>query len=584
MLLPLALIALALSPLGQPPTPPPPTPATDPRLDPATGRNLANWPRPTFFDHQHLRLEIDIADMEAQQFTAIATLRVQAIGLPRERLVLDAGDNLTIREVSVARAAARFEHANAKLTISLPAAAQPGTPVEIRIAYAAAKTSREGNGLIWFRSRKEDDGTERQPPLIYSQGQAENNSLWFPCHDFPDEKLTTEIIATVPDGYEVLSNGRLVSSSPPRDGRRRWHWLQDKPHPSYLVTFVVGKYEIVELGGPNSARPGLSIPVYGYPGTGEQLRTVFANTPKMVAFFEHYFDEPYPWDKYAQVLVRNFRWGGMENTSATTLADFSSRMGPGELDDLIAHELAHQWVGDLVTCRSWAHLWLNEGWATYSEWLWIEHTRDHDAYLDSVSRALAGLSMSARGRAPRDIAVVSPLYGTPDDPFEKADNPYPKGALLLHMLRERLGDSAFQAATRRYIDLYKFGNADTDDFRRVLEETSGQSLERFFTQWALRPGLPRLSVDLAWDDASKTLGVALEQTQTIDADNQAYALRVPVWVQMKPDDEGRWFHVDIDTRAAEARFTLPARPLSVRIDPHVTNAAVVKIRTALPKP
>ncbi|MBL8759144.1 MAG: M1 family metallopeptidase [Phycisphaerae bacterium] len=575
-LLPL-LLALALVPAGQPEAAKP-----DPRFDPVTGRSLANWPPAPLFDHEHLLLDIDIADMEAQAFTATASLRVRPLGRERREIALHAGDNLTISAVTVNGTPARFEHRDGRLTITLPSPASPGTPLALRIAYAASNTSRDGNGLIWLRSRRSDDGSERQPAIIYSQGQAENNHLWFPCHDFPDEKLTTEIRATVPDGYEVLSNGRLVTpSTPAPDGRRVWHWLQDKPHSAYLVTFVVGKYEIVELGGPDSARPGLPVPVYGYPGTADTLRRVFANTPAMIAFFERYFDEPYPWDKYAQVLVRNFRWGGMENTSATTLADFAGRGRAGDFDDLIAHELAHQWMGDLVTCRSWEHLWLNEGWATFSEWLWTEHTKGEDAYFDAVAATLTSLGATAKGVAPRDIPVVSPLYTSPDDPFEKADNPYPKGGLLLHMLRQRLGDQVFITAVRTYIDRFKFDNADTDDFRRVLEETSGQSLERFFGQWAYRPGLPRLAVDLSWDEPSKSLRVALAQTQTIDADNPAYALRVPIWLDVPGSPDGRWVHVDIDTRSAERAFPLPAKPSRVRIDPHTTNAAIVSIKRKL---
>lgn len=589
-----AMLVLAAMASGQPPAS---GPGEDIRLDPTTGRDRSHWPPDRWFDHKHLKLDLTIADMESKILRGLATLDAVATGSgsdERATLELDCGSTISVESVEVDGARASFQHLGqpvspqgpkGRLVITLPRAVRAGQGVRAVIAYTAKEPGYQGNGLNWLRTR--GDGEDGVPPMIYSQGESEWNHLWFPCHDSPNEKLTTEITATVPQGFEVVSNGRLLSKAPvPSPGAEngqlvKWHWLQDKPHTAYLVTLVVGKFDVVDVGGPTTARPGLSMPVYGRPGSAEVLKDVFANTPVMVKFLEDWFDEPYPWDKYAQVLVRNFRWGGMENTSATTLGEFAGAGSRGDQDELIIHELAHQWTGNLVTCKSWEHLWLNEGWATFAEWLWVEREQGHDAYLDTVKATLTAIGMKSRGAWPRSEPMASRFYEHADTPFEKPDDPYGKGGLVLHMLRERLGDDVFQRGMRLFLDRHKFGSVETDDFRHVLEEVSGQSLERFFEQWCRRPGVPRLDVDLAWDESAKRLSITLEQTQHIDAENPAYGLRVPIFCGFGDGGEGTWVFVDTDARSKAASFALPRKPDRVRIDPHMQNAAPHTIRKGL---
>jgi aminopeptidase N len=577
-----ALSIAARAAHAQPPAGPP---AADPRIDPATGRDLANWPHDRPFDHLHMRLSIDVHDLNDKRFTATAELRISAIAVPRSTLTLDARPSITVSTVAVNGEPARFSHENAKLTITLPKPALPGTPIDVRVDYTATEPSKDGLGLNWFKGRPSSGSRAELAPQIHSQGQAAGSSFWFPCHDFPNERLTTEVLVTVEDGFETLSNGRLLGKKPAPPGkdakpRTTWHWLQDKAHPNYLVTLVVGKFDVVEVGGPNTKRPGLEMPVYGPPGSAAGLRSVFANVPAMVAFFEEKFDEPYPWDKYAHAVVRNFRWGGMENTSATTLAEFAGSGNTGTHDDLLAHELAHQWFGDLVTCNAWEHLWLNEGWATFSEYLWAEHVGGPDAYQRKMLGSLGPQRATNRATAPADAPMVSNRYADPDDTFTKTDDVYAKGGLVLHMLRQRLGDEVFWKGARLYLDRYKLKTVQTDDFRRTLEEVSGQSLERFFDQWTRRPGIPRLAVDLEWNQAAKQLTVKVEQTQTINADNPAYALRIPIYCEFA-EIEPRWVYLDTDERSKSATFTLPQRPRQVSVDPNVANAADLRVRREL---
>jgi len=584
---PLALMGMLLGAgpaTGQDESPKPAPKATaDPRVDAATGRDLGNYSPDRLFDHEHMLLEITIPDLNVKEFSAKETLRVSALGAARSVLTLDARTPLTIKTVTHDGAPLAFTHENEKLAITFAKPVAIGQQATLIIEYSGKEPSTRGNGLCWFTVREATEDRPAVDPMIYSQGEASWNSLWFPCHDWPNERLTTEIIATVPTGFEVVSNGRLLTKEPAKDNDKltAWHWLQDKPHANYLVMLAIGKWDIVELGGPESKRPNLSIPVYGKPGSAEALKKAFANTPEMIAFFETKFDEPYPWDKYAQVLVKNFRWGGMENTSATTLADFAGSRGPGDgTDELISHELGHQWFGDLVTCRSWEHLWINEGWATYCEALWAEHKDGDKGYMRVVRNSFNTQKGRNRASAPKSIPMVSNLWKTADDTFTKVDDVYSKGGCILHMLRKKIGDEAFFAGTRLYLDRHKFTCAETNDFRRVMEEVSGQSLERFFIQWAYRPGLPRLNVAYTWDESTKQLGVTVEQTQIINADNPAYELELPLVCRWE-DAQPVTVTLKTDTKTASATFPLARKPGRIEIDPQLTVLAASKVTKKL---
>ncbi|MBM4109607.1 MAG: M1 family metallopeptidase [Phycisphaerae bacterium] len=564
----------------------------DPRIDADTGRQKAIWIRPLEWDQVHMRLDLDLADMGTPRFTARQTLRVTPIGEPRSAITLDAVD-LDIAEVRHRGGHVPFDYDRRTITVRLPAPVEPGRQIELDFAYSwAGPKDFGGDGLIWTLGKPEGTNRTQQAAQIHTQGQPEANRTWFIGHDFPNDRLTTELHVTAEAPYQAVSNGRLVSvkDAKPASGkpRRTWHWLQDKPHASYLVVLVVGDFAVVDLGGPDSARPGLPMHVYTEHGEEERTRAAFANTPRMVAYFERVFDEPYPWDKYDQLIVRNFAWGGMENTSATVLnraASFGRNV-----DGLIAHELGHQWTGDLITCKSWEHLWLNEGWATYAEMLWAEEKAGDDpnarrrAYHRAVIANVRAQRVRNRGSAPGSPPMVSNRYLDPNDTFVKADDVYAKGGLILHMLRARLGDEVFFEGVRTYVDRFKFRSADTDDFRRVFEEVSGQSLALFFEQWAFRPGLPSLEVDLAWDGSAGALSVSVEQTQTIDRLNPPYRFTLPVRVRVGGQD--RWGSVDVEDRLARAtvRFPdAPGRPTSVQIDPNLTVIARTRVRTPLPE-
>ncbi|MCC6320200.1 MAG: M1 family metallopeptidase [Phycisphaerales bacterium] len=594
----------------------------DPRIDAETGRDVRVWPPDVPFDHHHLRIELTVPDMSQPKFTAVQTLTVSPVAIPRSSITLDAGKGLTFSAVTVDGKPAAFRHEQSarKLTIEFGTPRPPDKVITLRMTYDADRPGGGGDGLTFS-----PDETRRTPewdPMCHAQGEPQHNHLWFACHDFPNERVSSELIVTVPAPFEAVSNGRLVSvtynpdglSQPPpappkpkddgetppaptlegAHGTRTYHWLQQKDHSYYLITLAIGRFDVVNVGGPKSDYPGLWMPVYGPLGSGEALRKNFANTPEMVAHFSKLFDYPFPWDKYAQILCRGFSAGAMENTSATTFSEPLARGGGrrGSIDGIIAHELVHQWFGDLVTCKGWENLWLNEGWATMGEALWAERQEGEDGYQSAIMGDFASTrARSAERSWPAQAGMVNNRYRDPDRRFTEGDNVYQKGGSVLHMLRMRLGDDAFFEGTRRYLKRHQHGYAETDDFRLALEEVSGQSLDRFFDQWCRRPGVPSVEIDYSWTPDSSdgqgeagTLDVTVEQTQRINGDNPAFAFQLPIYAKFASPIDGRrgeYIYIACDTTMSRQSFRLAARPSSLSVDPYLSVLCGKKVRQPL---
>lgn len=560
----------------------------DPRINSSTGRDRRVWPPDRNFDHIHLRLEIDIADMDEARMEVVQTLTLSAIGTDRRELVLRAGEKIQITQVTRNDRQQAFTHAEDRLVIHFDRPLERNVPTEVEIRYTLAERSTAiGGGLTWTKGRPSSKNPNSRAAQIHTQGQPESNHSWMPCHDFPNERMSTEMVVTVQNGYQVLSNGELIAEEPVGEGRTRWHWLQRGDHPAYLVTLVVGQFEIMDIGGDDSARPGLPIRVWAPLGKGEHCAEVFGRTAEMIAFFEEILDEPYPWAKYDQVVARDYFNGAMENTSASTFYIFAANADPGSQDDIIAHELFHQWFGDLLTCKSWEHIWLNEGWASMGEALWAEHAGRVEGgqvqakrdYQRAIARFM-GQQRRNRSTAPKSPALASNLYSRPFEVFMKADNPYPKGALVLHMLRMKLGDEVFFWGVAGYIDANKYGLVESDDFRKALEQASGISLERFFAQWVERPGIPRLEIKASYDADAGTVELTLDQVQTINADNPAYALDLPVVIEF---EDGGSRTVILSTVQTHASLSVAVRsaPSNIIVDPDLMVAARTRVKKSL---
>ncbi len=547
--------------------------AVDLRYDEATGADNRVYPPDRLADYKRMALQIDIPDMDTPRFDAVQTLTLEPINSPLSTLTLNAVE-LDIQKVEMGGRPVPFSYDGETLSISFDPPLAPGRDATIVTTYSCTSPA---DGLFWLTS---DNGMDGRPAQIHTQGQPETNRFWFPGHDFPNERLATELIVTVPDGYTVSSNGELRDEVV-RNGRRTFHWALDKPHAMYLVTMIVGKFDVVDVARPNDR---VSMPVYVPPGQASHVRRTYENTPKMIEVYERLLDEPYPWPRYAQLVVWNFGAGGMENTSATTMYDTAVfdeiAMEDADLDGLIAHELAHQWFGDYLTCNSWEHIWLNEGFATYLESLWLEERDGYDrGYLYDTWINMRGAAR--RDRVPsRDplgrAGMVSNMYAHPDDVFRKPSNPYPKGASTLQMLRAKLGDEAFFAGLRSYVDEYKLGTVRTHHFQEELEKASGLDLQRFFDQWTVRPGTPQVTAKADWDERTKSLKIVVEQTQPISPEIPAFAFDLPVMIH----DGKEWSEViiPVDGKRHETSVALAADPKMVCIDPelHVLMTPEVK--------
>ncbi|MCA9283610.1 MAG: HEAT repeat domain-containing protein, partial [Phycisphaerales bacterium] len=525
-------------------------------FDPETGREYRNFPPDRLVDHLSMTLRMRFPDLSSARFTATETLRVRGIGVPVHLLRLDA---VGFRVDAVRRdgVPAPFAVDDESISVQLEPPLESGEEASIEIDYECRDPA---DGMI-FSHAVAEKGLSAE---IHTQGQPDTNRYWFACHDFPNERLSTELIVDVPAGYQVSSNGRLVSQETQGD-RAVWHYLQERPHVNYLVSLVIGQFDRVELPPPRS---GVPLTVWAPKGRGPDAQRTYERTGAMIDLFERRFGTPYPWKRYDQLIVRNFGAGGMENTSATTMyptAVFDERaLLDGDLDGLISHELGHQWFGDLVTCRSWAHIWLNEGWATYCSALWQEESGGREAYLDSIR---GSFQVARRDTTDGEVGMVSTVYGSPNETFGRRPNPYPKGASILHMLRAMLGEELFFEGVRRYLERYGDQVAETDDFRHAMEQVSGLDLEWFFEQWCRRPGTPQVKATARYDAATGEVVVDVEQTQSIDARTPAFRFELPV---LAIGDGGETaFRIDVRDRKTTYRTKVAGVPSMIVVDPEL---------------
>lgn len=533
--------------------------AAAPAQTPAPLRTAGDRP----IDIQHLRLDLRI-DIPKKTVESKATLMATALR-PLTSFSLDAVDfqvkAVRRTEPGSNPAPVKFAHDGKKLNIDCAPTWKTGAKATYEIDYVV-KHPKEG--LYFFSPTSSEPDV---PSMAWSQGETEGNRYWIPCLDHPNVRQTTEMFVTVPDGYDVLSNGKLVDKQENSSKKTAtYHWLQNKCHPSYLITLVVGHFDIVE-----QSWEGIPIQFWVPRGQKEKIEPTFGHTRDMIDFFSKRFGVRYPWDKYAQVMVEQFVAGGMENTSATTLTQSAlidkRSLLDGSADDLVAHELAHQWWGDLLTCRDWSHIWLNEGWASFAEVLWDEHSLGKDAANWNLLQK-AGGAMSRFGNGSRPI--VDRHYQSPDSMFD--NRAYPKGAWVLHMLRCRLGEETFWKAVQHYAEKHRLQSVETNDFRRALEEISGQDLERFFYDWTERGGSPTLEVAATYDADHAQMKVVVKQTQKEDI------FHLPLKIAFHLPGGAKPVTVNQFLTEKESTFLIPmpARPDFFEVDPDQEILAEIK--------
>ncbi|NQV28155.1 MAG: HEAT repeat domain-containing protein [Rhodopirellula sp.] len=525
-------------------------------------------------DIHHIRLNIDL-DLPKKHLAGRATIDFSPLpaffeATRQPTIELDA-HTLDVSAVRIAQLGAKasetdFELTDDQLLISTAEGMiKPGQKYSIEIDYSVTNPA---TGLHFFAP------TEKAPDIplmVWSQGEPQANHYWFPCLDNSNERQSTELIVNVPTGIDVLSNGTLLSRKNLAEGQTTFHWKQEKEHVAYLVTLVAGRFSVA-----TEEWRGKPVTYYVPENHQSDIQRTFGRTKPMLEFFSERFGIEYPWDKYAQVVVEQFTFGGMENTSATTLYHRALHDERAIVDStpdwLIAHELAHQWWGDLVTCKDWSHLWLNEGFATYSESLWAEHALGRDERdWHLLEDSLAGRSGLTQTRP-----IVDRHYPNPGSMFD--NRVYPKGAWVLHMLRSRLGDEDFFRGLQRYGTVMAYQTAETSDLRKTFERLYGLSLERFFGDWTERPGNPNLLVETEWQPQSKRLKVHVKQTQKEDV----FEIPVRIDVQLKGYETSQ---PAVNRLMNEREFTeyvaLTGTPESIDVDPEFALLAKIEQKQSL---
>jgi aminopeptidase N len=412
----------------------------------------------------------------------------------------------------------------------------------------------DGKGLYFINPK----GIEvDKPTQIWTQGEAESSSCWFPTIDNPGQKTTQQLSMTVPAKYTTLSNGLLLSQKTNADGTRTDTWKQKLAHAPYLFMMAVGDFKIYKDKWRNK-----EVNYYLEPKYFPYAKAVFGQTPEMMEFFSKALGVDFPWEKYSQVVVRDYPLGAMENSSATLLGDYVQK-SPWELVDgpngtggtTIAHELFHQWFGDLVTCESWSNETLNESFAVFGEKYWNEKKYGKD---DGDAKRYDELRAYLNNNTAANQNLV-PFYYS-DSEGINGSNIYDKGGLILNMLRNYLGDDAFFKGLGVYLKSHAFKTAEVQDLRLAMEQVSGKDLNWFFNQWYYGAGHPILDITYQWDEATKTEKVFITQNQQ----GQIFQLpiAVDVYIGGKTERHKVWLSQAKDTLS----FKLPARPDLINID------------------
>ena len=506
------------------------------------------------YDLEHILLKLRL-DERIQSVAGTSTLELRPLHPGLDTVEVDSAE-LRIHSVTLPDGKALpFDQTGQRLRIHLLRPAEPDELLTLTIAY-------DGNprkGLYFFRP---DRSYPERQPQIWSQGEMDDSHYWFPVYDFPNDRTTTEGYYTVNSDFTVISNGRLVGVTEDKALRTKtYHWKQEVPHSTYLVSVIAGRFEKY------TGRAG-NVPLEYYvpPGTGrDKAMRSFSETPEAMRFFEGRIGLPYPYEKYAQTTVQEFTFGGMENISATTLTDRTLHEAVSEPQsssvDLVTHELSHQWFGDLLTCRDWAHLWLNEGFATFWAAVYREHRFGRDEYLNEVREDRERYLDEDRQRYRRPL--VTSYYSDPVDLFDRTT--YQKGFMVLDMLRYLLGDEPFFQAIAHYAATHRNQTVVTDDLRKAVEESSGKDLGWFFEQWVYKAGYPELSVAQEWNEAAKQVRLIVQQTQTLDAMTPLF--RMPVDVEFETPGMKKTVRLEISREREEYTYELDAQPVMTRFDP-----------------
>jgi len=483
------------------------------------------------------------------------TLRLDAKGMDIHNVsIVKNGKNIPLKYVyqdslSLAIQLDKVYHNNESYTIYISYTSKPN---ELKEHGSAA--INDAKGLYFINP----DGKDPDKPIqIWTQGETESSSAWFPTIDKPEQKTTEEITMTVPAKYITLSNGKLTSQKSNNDGTRTDTWKMSLPHSPYLFMMAVGDFKVYHDHWRN-----VPVDYYLEPKYAPYAKEIFGDTPDMIDFYSKLLGVDYPWNKYAQIVVRDYVSGAMENTTATLHGE-QVQETPRQLIDAyynesrvdIAHELFHQWFGDYVTCESWSNITMNESFADFSEMLWGAHKYGKDEG-DFQNYKCMQEYFGTPGAEKKDLVRFH--YADREDMFDIVS--YQKGGRILNMLRNYLGDAAFFKGLNIYLKTNAFKNGEAQQLRLALEEASGLDLNWYFNQWYYGAGHPVLTINYKWDDATKTESVYLNQTQ----DGQTFQL--PFAVDIYAGGSKQRYKVWMRDKADTLTFHVAQKPDLVNVD------------------
>ncbi len=481
-----------------------------------------------------------------------------------DSLTLDA-KGMDIKEVAIIKGTAKsplkYKYSGMQLFISLDKLYKGGEKYTIYISYTSKPNElktmgsaaiTDAKGLYFINPNGED---KNKPVQIWTQGETEANSVWMPTIDKPNQKSTQEIFMTVPSKYVTLSNGLLISQKQHADGTRTDYWKMNLPHAPYLFFMGVGEFAIIK-----DTYKGKEVSYYVEKKEAPFAKGVFGNTPEMLGFFSKILGIEYPWPKYSQMVGRDYVSGAMENTTAT-LHQEGAYQNSRQLTDgnswegTIAHEVIHQWFGDLVTAESWSNLTVNESFANYGEYLWYENKYGKDAADEHNQDDMLGYLLS--GSEKKDL--VRYHYGNKEEMFDAVS--YNKGGLILHMLRNYVGDEAFFKSLNNYLNTNKFKQGEADHIRLAFEEVTGKDLNWFWNQWYFGNGHPVVEINYEYDSAGKRVFVYIKQTQS---GNKTF--RLPIAIDIYSGKNKKRYNVWMENKSDTFAFTLPTKPDLVNVD------------------
>ncbi|MEA5508303.1 M1 family metallopeptidase [Crocosphaera sp. UHCC 0190] len=466
----------------------------------------------------HIFLDLSL-DIPQKKFGGTCTITLTPVRSGINQLILDAVD-LNIQAVLINQVSQPFDYNREQLTIHLLQPTQE-EPINIAINYQVEQPQR---GLYFVGP---DEHYPQKPTQVWTQGEDEDSRFWFPCFDYPGQLATSEIKVKVPNKFIAISNGKLINQKTV-ENETIYHWSQEEIHPTYLMTLAVGEFTEIK-----DEWQGIPVSYYVEKGREEQGKISMGKTPRMIEYFSHKFGYPYPYPKYAQVCVDDFIFGGMENTSTTLLTDRCLLDEKAALDNvwtesLVAHELAHQWFGDLVVIKHWSHAWIKEGMASYSEVLWTENEYGKDDaayYLLKEARSYLDED-SSRYRRP----IVTNIYREAIELYDR--HLYEKGACIYHMIRGILGEELFDKAIHTFVNENAHKTVETIDLLRAIEKSTGYNLLFLFDQYVFRGGHPDYKISYSWDNDNNLGKITIVQTQVKDTENgnskDIFDLRIPI--------------------------------------------------------